>query len=258
MKLAIGSAWSSPFIWTRFTESALNLQQPPGYETKWFFGQGWCPARRHTDICERALEWGADLILFAGCDQVYDPDTLVRLVNRFNEGYEVVAALVPARGYFDWNREMRPFQPMAWRFKSQQPVNGRVVVRPYRGQALDADMIEVIRPEDGPIQRVNFIGSGVLLFHRDHLLSLQRPWFVENIDPVTYERHASMDCVFVWRLQTEASANVYVDTTIDVKHINAFLIDRTFSDRFADWATPGVGDPSITRFKSAVPTTGQA
>lgn len=254
-KIAVGPAWASPFVWTKFTESALNIRHPAGCEVQWIFGTGWCPARRHTDLCEKALAWGADYIVFAGADQVYEPDLLERLMARHREGYEVISALVPARGYFAWNEGMRPFQPMAWRFKSVDPVNGKVPIRAYRGQALDPNMIEVIRPEDGPVQRVNFIGSGVLMFHRDHLLSLARPWFKENVDPITYQRHASMDCVFVWRLQQEAGANVWVDTTIQVKHLHPFEIDRTYSDRFADYMTPGVGPGDISRFQ---PVTGVA
>ena len=248
MKLAVGPAWASPFVWTRFTETALNIKHPEGVEVKWIFGKGWCPARRHTDLCEQALEWGADLICFAGADQVYAPDLLQRLVARHREGYEVVAALVPARGYFAWNEGMKPFQPMAWRFKAVQPVDGKVPARPYRGQALDGDMIEVIDPTKEDMQRVDFIGSGVLMFHRDHLLSLKRPWFQEQVDPVTYQRHASMDCMFVWRLAQEASARVWVDCTITVKHLHPFEIDDTFQTRFLDYMIPGAGPGDITKF----------
>lgn len=249
MKLAIGPAWASPFVWSRFTESALNLKHPEGYDVKWIFGQGWCPARRHTDLCEKALDWGADLICFAGADQVYPPDGLVRLVQRFQEGYEVISAMVPARGYFSWNKEMRPFQPMAWRFKPT-PIDerGRAKIRPYRGQKLDGDMVEVVVP-DGTVQPVDFIGSGFLLFHREHLLSLKRPWFTESVNPVTYQRWASMDTYFVWRLKMEALANVWVDTSIKITHLHPFAIDETFSERFSDWASPGVGDPDIARFE---------
>jgi hypothetical protein len=259
VKIAVGPAWASPFVWTRFTETALNVRHPAGTEVNWIFGKGWCPARRHTDLCEKALSWGAEWICFAGCDQVYEPDFLERLYARTREGYEVISAMVPARGYFAWNAGMKPFSPMGWRFKEQKPdENGRVIVRSYRGQQIDGDMVELIQPEDGDVQRINFIGSGVLMFHRDHLMSLKRPWFTESVDPVTYTRHASMDCMFVWRLQAEAGANVWVDTTIQVKHIHPFEIDRTYSERFADYAIPGVGPSDITQFGPVTPQPGVA
>ena len=52
-KLAIGYPWVSQFMWTAFTENALNLQRPQN--SRFFRGMGWCPARRHIHICEQAI-----------------------------------------------------------------------------------------------------------------------------------------------------------------------------------------------------------
>jgi hypothetical protein len=209
-------------------------------------GKGWAPAKRHIDLCERALQWGADLVCFMGADQVYPEDTLTRLLAHRAEGYEVVAALVPARGYVGW-QDMQPFQKMAWRFKAGN-LDAR---RPYRSMALDADLMEVLQPNTG-MQYANFIGSGVLLFHRDHLLALKRPWFYETIYWPTFGRQANQDTGFVWRLQTEARAQVWVDTDIDIRHLHIFEIDGTYPERFPDWARTGQGDPAICRYP-AVP-----
>lgn len=247
-KLAVGYPWSSPFAWTGFTEHLPNLQRPDGYDVRFFRGTGWCPARRHIDICEQAIAWGADLILIIGADQVHPEDMLPRLVTRHNEGYEVISALVPARGFVGW-QDMKPFQPMAWRFQRTSADDPKVVsLREYRGMAEDGDMMEVIDPSAGDVQQVNFIGSGVLMFERAHLEALSKPWFMETIDRESYNRLANMDCTFVWRLQMEAHAKVWVDTTIKVKHLHAFPIDDTYSERFADWQRPGVGDPAICRY----------
>lgn len=243
MKIAVGYPWSSPFTFTGFTDNLANLERPEGCEVRIFRGQGWCPARRHAHICEQALAWGADLITIIGADQVHPEDLLIRLLQRFREGCEVITALVPVRGYVGW-QDMKPFQPMAWRFKTSD----RPVLRAYRGQQLDGDMLEVIDPKDGDVQRVNFIGSGVLMFHRDHLLALSKPWFSEMVDHATQQRISNMDCRFVWRLQTEAHAKVWVDTTIKVKHLHVFPIDATYQDRFADWTKPDSGDPAICRY----------
>lgn len=248
MKLAVGYPWSSPFAWTAWAEHLPNLRRPAGYDVRFFRGAGWCPARRHSHIVEQALDWGADLILIIGADQIHPEDMLERLVARWEEHGGAIAALVPARGYVGW-QDMKPFQPMAWRFKRTSTNNVRSIQqRPYRGMKVDADLIEVIDPAAGELQEVNFIGSGVLLFHRDHVLALKRPWFVETIEPQSYQRLANMDCTFVWRLQREGHARVLVDTTIKVRHLHAFEIDETFSDRFADWARPGAGAPDICRY----------
>lgn len=259
MKLAVGYPWSSAFSWTGFTDSMLNLQRPRGarnsfgvleaVEVRYFRGAGWCPARRHAHICEQALDWGADLICIVGADQLHPEDMLDRLIQRWNEGCEVVTALVPARGYVGW-QDMKPFQAVASRFKRTSTEQGitRIVPREFRGQRLDGDMVEIIDPKDGDLQKINFIGSGVLMFHRDHLLALKKPWFMETIDPETYNRRANMDVVFVWRLQTEAQAQVWCDTTIKVKHLHAFEIDESFTHRFDDWMEPGMGDPALCRY----------
>lgn len=256
MKLAFGVPWTSPFVYTRFADSVINLRRPQrarpvlgqlGYreplESRFFRGSGWCPARRHTALCEDALAWGADLICILGADQLYPEDLLERLVARWDEGYEVISALVPARGYIGW-QEMEPFQRMAWRIKAGGLAEADALLR---GEAQNT--VEVIRPEDGDVQRINFIGSGVLMFHRDHLLALKRPWFEENINPETYERLASMDTGFVWRLQTEAGAKVWVDTTIPVQHLHTFAIDDSFGPRFADWKQKDAGPADVCMYE---------
>lgn len=199
---------------------------PPGYEVKYIRGKGWAPCRRHIDLCEKALDWGADLILIIGSDQVHPPDMLLKLTKRFEEGCEVITALVPFRGYVKW-QEMKPFQPLGWQLRCE-------TIREYFDVEECKDMLHPINPEDGDLQRVHLIGSGVLMFHREHLLSIKKPWFFNVADPETMHRIADMDSRFVWRLQVEGGAKVWVDTTIKVKHLDVFHIDDTYSSRFAE------------------------
>ena len=238
MKLAVGYPWASPFIYSAAHENMVNLDRPE--ETRFFRGMGWSPARRHVDIIEKSLAWGADLICIIGSDQIHPEDMLPRLVARFEEGYEVIGALVPARGYFD-HQGMKPFQPMAWRMVKSNKIEP---IRQWRGMKKDPDMIEIVKREDGDVQRVNFMGSGVIMFHRDHVLALKKPWFYETVNHEDQQRTACMDTKFCWRLQSEAYAKVWVDTTIMVKHLNIFEIDDSYQERFADWAH-GNGDPAI-------------
>jgi len=235
-KLAIGYPWVSHFMWTFFAENAMNLQRPPGIESRFFRGRGWCPARRHIDICEQAIKWGASHILIIGSDQIHPEDMIPRLVKRVEEDdCEVITAMVPTRGNCP-NMHMKPFQSMAWRWKYNTEL------RNYRGYEQDYDMIEVINPEDGDLQRVDFIGSGVLMFPVDDLLMLPKPWFDEQINFEDMSRQASMDTRFVWKLQQMAGAKVWVDTTIKVGHINPMIIDETYPDRFEDWKEAGYGE----------------
>jgi hypothetical protein len=140
---------------------------------------------------------------------------------------------------------MRPFQPMAWRFKESQEF------REYRGFELDGDMIEVIDPAKGDLQEINFIGSGVLMFPTDALNSISKPWFGESFTPDRLQRLASMDTRFVWELQTQAKLRCWVDTTIKVGHLNTFIIDETFQYRFEDWAERGYGECAMKDYSTA-------
>jgi hypothetical protein len=237
-KLAIGYPWVSQFMWTFFAENAMNLQRPEN--SRWFRGRGWCPARRHIDICEQAIEWGASHILIVGADQVHPEDMIPRLIKRVEEdGCEVISALVPARGNVPW-MDMKPFQPMAWRWKKEKPIDE------YRGYNKDRDMIEVVKVTDGELQKIDFIGSGVLMFPVDDLLMIPKPWFAEKFQLEDMKRQASMDTRFVWELKSKAKANVWVDTTIQVGHINPFIIDRSYSERFEDWNEAGYGECKVT------------
>lgn len=198
-------------------------------------GRGVDPASRHVDMCQQAIDWAADLICIIGADQVHPVDMLDRLITRHEEtGGHAVSALVPFRGYVSWQK-MAPFQPMGWRLECEG-------VRECRGMAQDPDMFVPINPADGDMQRVDVIGSGVLLFRREHIEALKKPWFYYRVDAETMQRVADMDTKFVWRLKTEGGADVWVDTTIKVKHLHIFEIDDTFTGRFSDWVEAGKGD----------------
>lgn len=244
--LVCGVPWSSPFMHTDCVDSLLALRQPSGYRTTFVRGRGWCPAARHNDLCEKALKAGAELICILGADQVYEPDLLERLVSRWEEGYEVVSALIPTRGYIG-TQKMKPFEPMAWRIRPNK--DGDTAIHPFNGEGVNSDRIEVVgrNSPGGPMQRINFIGSGVLMFHADHLLSLKRPWFFETFDAKTYRRQSIMDTMFSWRLQTQAHAKLWCDTSITVKHLHTFSIDDTFQDRFDDWMTEGGESDIVAR-----------
>ena len=77
MKLGVFYPWDPSFSFTAFSDAMMNLQRPEGVETRFFRATGFCPARRHMDGCEKCLDWGADIILIVGADQVLPEDMLV-------------------------------------------------------------------------------------------------------------------------------------------------------------------------------------
>ena len=225
-KLACIYPWDSPFIFSAGVERFLNMELPDGYDVRWFRGTGWCQARMHTDGCEKALEWGADLICILCSDQIHPEDMLPKLVGHIENGCGAVSALVPFRGHVGF-QEMKPFEKMAWN-AGEPPV--------------------AIKIEDGDLQKIDFIGSGVICFKADDLKRLKKPWFWDRIvDSDRGTRRTNFDVEFVWALKQELGVQMWLDTTIDVRHLHVFEIDETFPDRFADWAKPGLGDPSICK-----------
>lgn len=214
----------------------LRLRRPAGYDVDFFQGRGWSPACRHNTAVEQAVAWGADHIVILGADQVYEPDLLERLIARRNQGYEIVSAMVPTRGYIA-DMDMRPFQRMAWRLKGK----GTDFIAWNRAE------LEVVKPEDGEMQRIDFIGSGCIMFDADHVLALAKPWFFETIDFATQTRTACMDTKFAYRLRMEAYGQIWCDTTIRIRHLHDMAIDSTFVDRFEDWMTPGVGPSDLVQ-----------
>lgn len=240
-KIALVTPWSSEFISMKF---ALNVARMiarfrrPGWDIDLFMGRGVDPAARHVDMCLQALDWDADLLCIIGADQIHPLDMIDRLIDRYEQTEGgVISALVPFRGYVPW-QHMRPFQPMGWRIRNN---NGQAVKR-FEGMLKTPEMFVPIDPADGDLQRVDVIGSGVLLFDAATLQALAKPWWYYQVDPETMQRVADMDTKMVWRLRSEVQADVWVDTTIQVKHLHTFEIDETFQDRFADWETAGNAD----------------
>ena len=236
-KIAVVTPWSSPFMWRKTAMNIANMIASfhrDGWQARFFMGEGVDPAARHCDMILQALNWGADLICIVGADQIHPEDMLDRLIDRYYEtNGGVISALVPFRGYVSWQK-MKPFQPMGWRIVS----NGHGMLREFRDMEQDPDMFQPINPADGDLQRVDVIGSGVLMFDRDTILALKKPWFYYKTDE-DMRRIADMDSKFVWRLRSEVQVQVWVDTTIKVRHLHAFEIDETWQDRFMDWTEPG-------------------
>ena len=248
-RLAICYPWTSPFMYSDCVESMLKLKHPEGWKINFFRGTGWSPARRHNQSIEQALEWGTDYICILGSDQIYEPDLLTRLCKRVMvDGCEVISAMVPARCKLS-HPDHHSFQPTAWRIKEFDALDHGI--KAMSNSSSCNDTYRIIDPKDGDLQRVDTIGSGVLMFQRDHLFSIKRPWFRDTVaNYEMWERIANMDTGFVHRLRTEAHADVWVDTSIKVKHLHIFAINEGFHERLG---VPNVPTPGTTGSHSEEP-----
>lgn len=242
LKLAIAVPWTTEMGWTRSWKSIARLgffKHPENCEMELFggpeLGDGWCSARRHNACLEQAVLWGADAILILGADQKYQPDMIAKLVDRYRNGCDCVAANVNIRGHVA-NQGTKPFQSICWRVKPDEDGNIRM------GPTIKRGDIEFVTPANGDCVQINGCGSGVLMFPTDALKDIKAPWFTEEPVMPTFARKACADWPFVSRLQREAKLKIWCDTTIKVTHIHPFEIDDTFSERFADWEDKG--DPN--------------
>jgi len=208
-------------------ESIVAIETPEDCEVKWFRGVGWCQARRRIHAAEQALEWGADLISCLDIDQVYEPDILKRLLARHDSGCDMIAAMVPMRGYVR-SSKMLPFQPLAWKIENNE--------------------FTPVAAEDGELQQCEFPTSAAILFRASDLKRLSKPWYFFTYKPDTWSQVAGEDGNFAVRMLSELGVKAYVDTTIKVKHVHPFSIDETFTHRFADWSEPGVGEKAICAY----------
>jgi hypothetical protein len=206
-KIAVGYGWESPFVYADWAENALEMRTPPGCELKWLRGRGWCSARMHIDVCERALEWDADYICFYGTDQLHPPDMFEKLVKNVDQR-RAIAALVPTRGDI-FHEGMKKFQPVA-----------------FTGDLNDMKLYE---PNGNDLERITVTGSGVFMFPARILNGMSKPWFVEQLkDSERYIREANCDTAFCYRILKEQAVETWVDNTIHVKHLNIFPIGNIY------------------------------
>ena len=210
-------------------ESLLEMEHPAGYQVKFVRGGGWCNARRRINSCEIAIASGAKYLVMLDADQTYPKDILLKFVKHMEEGKDMVAAMVPQRGYRA-GTGMKPFQRLAWK-------------------SNDNETTIPVLPEDGDVQPCIMPTCAALICRSKDLSRLSQPWFRDQFNPETMEREFAEDLYFTMHIQKELGLQAWVDTTIEVKHLHLFSIDGTFVDRFEDWAEQGKGDPEICTYK---------
>ena len=197
---------------TGFVDSLMDLENPVDWEVKYFRGAGWCSANRHNHVAKQALDWYADYILFFDCDQQYPEDLLPKMIDDM-KSCDAVAAYTPSRLH-NPDLPLRPFQPPTWNREG------------------------IINPKRGKLQEVSSIGTECIMVRSEHLKVLTQPWFYEKYEGNLGDRTTNMDRIFCTRLQVEADATIWVDTSLKIKHLHVFPIDESFQERFADGTAP--------------------
>lgn len=225
VKIAVCIPWDTPFIWTAPMFNMLNWDRPENSEVVFIIGVGWCPAARHNDAVEKALVWGADLVMFNGADHLCPFDILPRMLARIDSGWDMVHAMVPARGVV--GRDGTPFKAISYKITGPLPQVDAILHAP-------AKSIEVVTYTDEP-QETHICGTGDLMMKADIFRGLQKPYFEEVVKKDgRYSRYCVQDSQFVYRCTVESGARMFCDTTIKLIHLDVFGIDETYSQRFRD------------------------
>lgn len=150
------------------------------------------PGLARERIVDKALEWGADYVFFYDDDMIFGTDLFLRLLL---DDVPVVAALA---------------------FTSRKPITP-VVYRSTDTSERRVDGIPAIRRHFEPcdylpdqLQRVDAVGSGVMLIKREVFERLEKPWF--------HSTGCGEDIFFTGLRCYSASIPVYVDTRAKTIH----------------------------------------
>lgn len=224
-KLAVIVPWDSVFIWTAPAFNMMNWERPKGYDVRFIMGVGWCPAARHNDGIAKAQEWGAELIMFNGGDHLCPKDIIPRMLNRINEGWDIVHASPPSRGVCGANK--KPFYGMSYKVVGPLPQE-----RPL--ECAPKESVKLITHDMEP-QQSHITGTGNILMKAEILDGLEKPYFEEHIKKDgKYSRYCIQDSHFVYRCTLLSGAKLFCDTSIKLVHLDVFGIDETYSERFKD------------------------
>lgn len=244
-KIGVVLPWDSPFIWRHSMENMLNWNRPKDTEVNFFFGKGWCAAARHNHGVEKALEWGADLVVFAGSDHIVERDYLVKLYsNVFDDGWDMATGIISSRGAFV--REGGVFT--YWAFLGMdmpyppKEQDGEHSKMPGKLPGFAYDHITTTPRlwqrvgKDAPSQEIQCIGTGTLAVRKEVFEAMERPWFKERLleGDKNFRRHATNDTAFVASAVFDYGFKLWLNTDIDARHLEIFPIDETYAERFKD------------------------
>jgi len=232
-KLAVLVPWDSPFMYTEVGFNMMNLKYPEGWEVRFFSGSGWCPAARHNNALARGINWGANALMFLGADHHVDEDILIKLLAHLEDGWDMATGWIPSRGVFGEGREL-VFPNMAF---VMPDIDRFVPEGPVGSLELESSEAALLCDDDTPSQEIHMIGTGSLMFKVEVVLDMKMPWFQEIIKKDgLYGRQCIQDSHFVYRCVVENGFKLYLDTTIEQKHVMVFPIDKSYKKRFADKA----------------------
>lgn len=141
-------------------------------------------------------------IFWADTDQMYPPDTMVRMINHH---LPVVVAKV--------HRRKEPYDPLLKRINPDKDDKNN----PY----IDIDFEEwAFRVE--PLIEVDATGLGCALIDIEVFDRISPPWFMYEI----YKKPPIGEDFYFWRKVKDAGYRIMVDLTIDIRHLTVGAVNK--------------------------------
>lgn len=159
-------------------------------------------AMARNQIAEQAVREGCTHLIMMDTDQVYPPDTIHKLLAH---GQDIVGGLV--------HRRWPPFDPVLYRGRINQ-FTGLPAAEAYSGELVQVDVV----------------GTGCVCIDTQVFLHTEYPWF--EIQTAPNGKTIGEDFAFCVKAG-EAGYKVYVDTSIEIGHLSTVVIDRKYSQAFA-------------------------
>lgn len=148
VKVAVGISGGILARYAVFYDSLMHVERPPG--TIDIQARGACISENRNGIAERALAMGCSHVWYVDDDQVFAPDTLMRLLAHDKD---VVSGLYLQRG--------KPFHPQVYDVEDE-----RGFCKPRLLQDFDHGLVKAVAT-----------GAGCLLVKTDVFRKLEKPWW---------------------------------------------------------------------------------
>lgn len=192
--LAIGVPCSFPFIPSSFFYSFVMMEKPAF--TFIHADNGHMDDLRN-NLVDKALEIGATHLIMMDVDQVYHPQTIMRLLSH---RLPVVGALV--------HRRYVPFDSLMLKATIiDEKRNGYVSIDEWK---------------EGELVEVDATGGGCLMFNMDVFRKIPRPWFKTSLNP---DGSVLGEDIFFCQELKAAGYRIFVDTSVPAGHLTNLIVN---------------------------------
>lgn len=204
--MKIGIAWphTMPFYHKLFVERIFCLIRPIGeFQLLVPNCDGPLDSVRN-ELCQQALITDCTHIFWCDTDQVYAPDTLIRLMDH---NLPIVCAKV--------HRRRQPFDPLLKRINPD--------VEDKQNPYIDVEYDEwALRDKANQLISVDATGFGCNLMWIEVIENIKPPWFMFDL----YQKPIVGEDFYFWKKAREAGYQIFVDCSIDVGHIGMAVVNQ--------------------------------